>query len=69
MSLRVDIAAESRFARELAALAPKLGIPPNFDKLPPNDRADILSKIDTDPASVGEFVRLSARVNLLWSVG
>ena len=63
MSLRVDNASGSGFARELKGLSSTMGLPPNFDSLLPKHKTDRPSRLDCGPSTLEYYLRLADGVN------
>ena len=67
--LRVVSVEETSYYRDWAALKDRLGLPANFDSLPPREHIRVLALCRADPAILEDFLRLGAKVNALRSLG
>ena len=66
--LRVCSVEETSFYLDWPPIKTRLGIPANYDTLPPREHMRVLALCQADPATLEDFLRLGAKVNSLRSV-
>ena len=66
--LRVCSVEETSYYRDWSSLKTRLGLPTNYDALPPRGPMRALALCQADPATIEDFLRIGAKVNTIRSV-